>query len=52
MRVIQSLRELGIASVAVYSTADRHSLAVKLADEAICIGDSPAVKSYLNMQIL
>lgn len=50
VRVIQSLRELGIASVAVYSTADRHSLAVKLADEAICIGDSPAVKSYLNMQ--
>jgi acetyl-CoA carboxylase biotin carboxylase subunit len=48
-RVIRACREMGIGSVAVYSEADRASLHVQLADEAICIGPPPAVESYLNM---
>jgi urea carboxylase len=47
-RVIRTLRRLGIASVAVYSEADRHAMHVELADEAVCIGPSPARESYLN----
>ncbi|ENW79802.1 urea carboxylase [Acinetobacter sp. ANC 3929] len=49
-RVIRSLKKLGIQSVAVYSEADRDSLHVSLADEAIFIGDSPAQQSYLNIE--
>lgn len=49
IRVIRSCQELGIASVAVYSTADRDALHVSLADEAICIGDAPSAKSYLSI---
>lgn len=49
MRVIRACRELGIHSVAVYSKADRDSLHVKLADDAICIGEAPSSESYLNM---
>lgn len=49
LRVIRACRELGIATVAVYSTADEHSLHVKLADEAVCIGPPPAKLSYLNI---
>ncbi|EOR07979.1 urea carboxylase [Acinetobacter genomosp. 15BJ] len=49
-RVIRSLKELGIQSVAVYSEADRDSLHVSLADEAIFIGDSAAQQSYLNIE--
>ena len=47
LRVIRACRELGIRTVAVYSTADRHALHVRFADEAICIGPPPATQSYL-----
>lgn len=46
-RIIRTLKKMGIASVAVYSEADRHSLHVAQADEAICIGPAPASESYL-----
>ena len=49
-RVILTLKNLGIQSVAVYSEADRDSLHVTLADEAVFIGDSPASQSYLNIE--
>lgn len=48
IRIIRACQELNISTVAVYSQADRDSLHVKLADEAICIGPPPALKSYLN----
>jgi acetyl-CoA carboxylase biotin carboxylase subunit len=47
VRIIRSCRELGIETVAVYSTADRDSLHVRLADQAICIGPPPSSQSYL-----
>jgi acetyl-CoA carboxylase biotin carboxylase subunit len=47
LRVIRACRELGIATVAVYSEADRDCLHVRFADEAVCIGPPPAVRSYL-----
>ncbi len=49
VRVIRAARELGIRTVAVYSTADTNSLHVELADEALCVGDAPPLESYLNM---
>jgi acetyl-CoA carboxylase biotin carboxylase subunit len=49
LRVIRACRELGIQTVAVYSTADEHSLHVKLADEAVCIGPPQSKLSYLNI---
>ena len=49
VRVIRALKELGIETVAVYAKADSHSLHVKLADEAICIGEAASKDSYLNM---
>jgi acetyl-CoA carboxylase biotin carboxylase subunit len=52
LRVIQACREMGIATVAVYSTADRDSLAVTYADEAVCIGPPPAAESYLNVSAI
>ena len=52
VRVIRALREMGIASVAVYSEADRQSLHVMLADEAVCIGPAPSTESYLNMEAI
>jgi len=49
VRVIRACKELSIPTVAVYSTADFDSMAVKLADEAICIGEARSNKSYLNI---
>jgi acetyl-CoA carboxylase, biotin carboxylase subunit len=49
LRVIQACRELGISTVAVYSTADRESLHVTYADEDVCIGPPPSAQSYLNV---
>ncbi|RZG65774.1 urea carboxylase [Acinetobacter bouvetii] len=49
-RVIRSLKKLGIQSVAMYSEADRDSLHVTLADEAVYIGEAPASQSYLNVE--
>jgi len=49
LRVIRTCREMGIKTVAVYSTADRESLHVRFADEAVCIGPPPSKDSYLNM---
>lgn len=49
LRVIRTCREMGIKSVAVYSTADRESLHVRFADEAICIGPPSSMDSYLKM---
>ncbi|NNM95159.1 MAG: acetyl-CoA carboxylase biotin carboxylase subunit [Bacteroidia bacterium] len=50
MRIIRSCKEMGIKSVAVYSTADKESLHVRFADEAVCIGPPPSKDSYLNMR--
>jgi acetyl-CoA carboxylase biotin carboxylase subunit len=48
-RIIRSCRRLGIETVVVYSTVDKESLAVRMADVAICIGPGPAKQSYLNI---
>lgn len=50
VRIIRACRELGIATVAVYSKADKDALHVRLADEAVCIGEAPARESYLKME--
>ena len=52
VRVIRACRELGIASVAVFSEADRTALHVLMADEAYPIGPAPAIESYLNIERL
>ncbi|CUX97450.1 acetyl-CoA carboxylase biotin carboxylase subunit [Candidatus Hoaglandella endobia] len=49
LRILRACKELGIKTVAVYSTADRDLKHVLLADETICIGPSPSIKSYLNI---
>ncbi|MBX9784492.1 MAG: acetyl-CoA carboxylase biotin carboxylase subunit [Chitinophagaceae bacterium] len=49
LRIIHTCREMGIRTVAVYSTADRESLHVKFADEAVCIGKPAGAESYLNI---
>ncbi len=49
LRIVRSCRELGIATVAVFSTIDKKALHVQLADEAVCVGDSLSNKSYLNI---
>ena len=49
LRILRSCRELGIETVAVYSTVDKDALHVQLADEAVCVGDALSSKSYLNV---
>ena len=49
VRIIRACREMGIATVAVYSEADRDALHVGLADESYCIGGASVAESYLNM---
>jgi acetyl-CoA carboxylase, biotin carboxylase subunit len=49
LRVMRAAKELGIATVAVYSTADKDAMHVRLADESVCIGPPPARDSYLNI---
>ena len=50
VRIIRACREMGIATVAVYSEVDREALHTQLADEAVCIGPAAATDSYLNME--
>jgi acetyl-CoA carboxylase biotin carboxylase subunit len=49
LRIIRTCKEMGIQTVAIYSTADRDSLHVRFADEAVCIGPPPSAESYLNI---
>ncbi len=49
LRILRTCEEMGIATVAVHSTIDRNALHVQLADEAVCIGEPPSSKSYLNI---
>jgi acetyl-CoA carboxylase biotin carboxylase subunit len=49
LRILRSCQELGLATVAVYSTVDRNALHVQLADEAVCVGEPASSKSYLNI---
>ena len=49
LRIIRTCKEMGIKTIAVYSTADRESLHVRFADEAVCIGPPPSKDSYLNI---
>ncbi|HBL11005.1 MAG TPA: acetyl-CoA carboxylase biotin carboxylase subunit [Cyanobacteria bacterium UBA11162] len=49
LRILRTCEEMGIATVAVHSTIDRHALHVQLADEAVCIGEPASSKSYLNI---
>ena len=52
VRIIRACREMGIRTVAIYSEADKDTLHVSLADEAICVGPAPSNKSYLNMKAI
>jgi acetyl-CoA carboxylase biotin carboxylase subunit len=49
LRVIRACKEMGIATVAIHSTADSDAMHVRLADESVCVGPAPAAQSYLNM---
>lgn len=52
VRIIRTLRQMGISSVAIYTKADRDSLHVELADEAVLIGEGPARESYVNAELV
>ena len=52
VRIIRACRELGVRSVAVYSTADKNALHAQIADEAVCIGSASTSDSYLNMKAI
>lgn len=49
LRIIRTCKEMGIKTVAIYSTADKESLHVRFADEAVCIGPPPSKDSYINI---
>ena len=49
LRIIRATQEMGIASVAVHSTADSDAMHVRMADESICIGPAPGIDSYLSI---
>src|SRR5271156_215214 len=49
LRVIRACKEMGIATVAIHSTADADAMHVRLADESVCVGPAPASQSYLNI---
>ena len=48
LRIIRACRDMGIRTVAVYSTADKNAMHTQLADESVCIGPAPSRDSYLN----
>ena len=52
LRVLRAAKELGIATVAVHSTADANAMHVRLADESVCIGPPPARESYLKIETI
>ena len=52
LRILRACKELGIATVAVHSTADADAMHVRLADESVCIGPPPTKDSYLNIPAL
>jgi len=49
VRIVRACKDLGLRAVVAHSTADRDSMAVRVADEAVCIGPGPSARSYLNM---
>ena len=49
LRIVRTCKEMGINTVAIYSTADKESLHVRFADEAVCIGGAQSTDSYLNI---
>ena len=52
LRVLRACHDMGIATVAVHSTADTDAMHVRLADESVCIGEAPSAQSYLNIPAL
>jgi len=52
VRIVKACQEMSVSTVAVYSEADRNSLHVQMADEAVCIGPAPSIESYLNMETI
>ncbi|MDR2412255.1 MAG: acetyl-CoA carboxylase biotin carboxylase subunit [Holosporales bacterium] len=52
LRILRACKDLGISTVAVHSTVDAEAMHVRLADESVCIGPAPAIKSYLNSQAI
>ena len=51
LRVLRACKEMGIATVAIYSEADKNLKHVKMADESVCIGPAESAKSYLSQQL-